>query len=114
MKKLIIAAALLFASVAHADQPLRFVPCGYQQITSLSSAVSLTIPSSCGGLPVAFAVLKAEAQALRYRDDGTAPTNSVGMPMAVADPAFTYTGTLSALQFIEQTSGGKLDVLYYR
>ena len=58
-------------------------------------------------------MITAEAQAVRYRDDGTDPTTTVGMPLAVGT-ALTYTGTLTAIKFIEQTSGAKLNVLFYR
>ncbi|QIP09038.1 hypothetical protein [Bradyrhizobium symbiodeficiens] len=59
-------------------------------------------------------MIKAEAQAVRYRDDGTAPTATVGFPMATADEPFVYQGTISKLQFIEQTASAKLNVLFYR
>jgi hypothetical protein len=54
-----------------------------------------------------------EAQAIRYRDDGTAPTATVGQPVAVG-ASVTYTGALSKVQVISQTSGAKLNVLFYR
>jgi len=90
------------------------VPLGYCQLTSLGSSTALTACS--GGIPTGAnaVILRAEAQALRYRDDAVAPTSSVGMPMAVADAAIFYQGTLTGLRFIEQTSGGKLDVSFYR
>ena len=81
-------------------------PCGYQQLT-LAGAVSLTVP-----VQAHYAVLVAEVQAVRLRDDGTAPTTSVGWLLPVGVP-FTYTGSLSALQAIQATSGAILNVLYY-
>ncbi len=54
-----------------------------------------------------------ESQGIRYRDDGTAPTATVGMPVA-AGVSFQYSGTLSTLQFIEQTASAKLNVSYYK
>lgn len=110
---LAIALCAVFISPAAADSGIRRVPCGYQQITNLSAATKLTIPAACGGAPV-LAAIKAEAQAVRYRDDGTAPTASVGMPLAIDEPGLEYQGTISAIQFIEQTSGATLDVLFYR
>ncbi len=47
----------------------RFAPKGYQQITDLSSAVSLTVPNGAN-----YAIIEAETQSVRWRDDGTAPT----------------------------------------
>lgn len=89
---------------------------GYQQITSLSSASGLTIPeknpiSGLCGQPT-LAVIEAEGQAVRWRDDGTAPTSTVGIPLAVGVP-LNYDGDLKNIQFIEQTSGAKLNISYY-
>lgn len=90
---------------------------GYQQITSLSSAQSLTVPSIIpNGVGMAakptLALIVAEGQAVRWRDDGTAPTASVGMPLAVGVP-LQYDGDLKNIQFIEQTGGAKLNISYY-
>ena len=75
---------------------------GYQQITSLSSATNLTIPQTTpNGLnakPV-FALIVAEGQAVRWRDDGTSPSASVGMPLAVGIP-LQYDGDLTNIKFI--------------
>lgn len=90
------------------NSAVRYVPLGYQQITSLSAAEGLTVPSGA-----TVAIIAAEAQAVRYRDDGVAPTASVGMPVAVGG-TLEYSGTLSAMQIIQQTSGGIVNVSYYR
>lgn len=82
-------------------------PKGYQQITTLSSAARLTVPDGSR-----YAVIKPEAQAVRWRDDGTAPTSSVGMPLATTE-TLVYTGDLKAIKFIEQTSGAKLNIAYF-
>jgi hypothetical protein len=88
---------------------------GYQQITSLSSATNLTVPqTTLNGLnakPV-FALIVAEGQAVRWRDDKTAPTASVGMPLAVGIP-LQYDGDLTNIKFIEQVSGAILNISYY-
>lgn len=110
MKKIIALAAalLLVGTQAIADAGIRYAALGYQQITSLGSATALTVPTGA-----TTAVITAEAQAVRYRDDGTDPSATVGMPVAVA-VALTYTGPLKNVKFIEQTSGAKLNVLYYK
>ena len=82
-------------------------PLGYQQVTSLSSAAGLTVPAGA-----VVAVLNAEGQAIRWRDDGTNPTASVGMMIQV-DDYFIYTGSLSAVKFIEETASAKLNISYY-
>ena len=108
-KALLLAAALLaISTTAIADSGIRYAALGYQQITDLSAATALTIPTGA-----TTAVIVAEAQAVRYRDDGTSPTASVGQPVAVG-VSVTYTGPMSKVKFIEQTSGAKLNVLYYK
>jgi hypothetical protein len=110
--------ALLGSAAAQTvGQPM--VSLGYCQLTSLGSSTGLA--SCSGGVPAGAnaVILRAEAQALRYRTDGvtTAPTSSVGMPILIADePLFLQGGRLSLtnLRFIEQTSGGKLNVTFYR
>ncbi|HEY8879199.1 MAG TPA: hypothetical protein VIN03_16645 [Roseateles sp.] len=85
-------------------------PLGYQQITSLSGAQGLTVPAG-----TKLALIQAETQAVRWRDDGTAPTATVGYPLAVGSE-LRYTGTaaaLAAIRFIEQTASAKLNVSYY-
>ena len=90
-------------------------PCGYQQITTLSTAggVALTVPveTSARRAPT-MALIKCETQAVRYTDDASAPTSTVGFPLAVGE-TLTYTGNLAALKFIEQAASAKLNVLYY-
>lgn len=81
---------------------------GYQQITDLSAAAALTVPTGAR-----LAVLVCETQAVRWRDDGTDPTASVGMPLATG-VVWTYPGDLSAIKFIETTASAKLNVSYYK
>ena len=91
-----------------------FVAAGYQQITSITVATTLTIPA--GSM---LAVICVEAQGIRYRDDGTAPTASVGMPVA-SGTCFQYAASnsagsvLAAMQVIQQTSGAIVNVSYYK
>jgi hypothetical protein len=88
---------------------------GYQQITSLSSSTGMTVPTNGpNGLSAkpTLAVIIPEAQAVRWRDDGTAPTASVGMPLAVSQPLH-YDGDLTKIRFIEQVSGAKINIAYY-
>lgn len=80
---------------------------GYQQLTSLSSATALTVPAGSR-----LALIQGETQNVRWRDDGTDPTTTVGMKL-LADGALEYDGALSAIKFIEITSGAKLNVSYY-
>lgn len=89
---------------------------GYQQITSLSASTGLTVPTADPATGLAakanFALITPEAQAVRWRDDGGAPTASVGMPLA-AGVTLQYDGDLTKIRFIEQTGGAKLNISYY-
>lgn len=110
MKKMLLAVAAFFLSTAAvADVGIRYAPIGYQQITSLSSAQALTVPAGATS-----ALIRTEAQSVRWRDDGTDPTASVGIPMLAADAPLLYTGALSKIRFIESTSGAKLNISYYK
>jgi hypothetical protein len=80
---------------------------GYQQITSLSAAASLTVPTGA-----TMALVTPETEGVRWRDDGTDPTASVGMPIA-AGAYFNYDGDLNRIRFIQQTATAKLNVSYY-
>ena len=66
---------------------------GYQQITSLSSAASLTVPTTDKNgsfQKPTFALIICETQNVRWRDDGTAPTASVGMPLIPRDAVVSW------------------------
>lgn len=80
---------------------------GYQQITSLSASTALTVPPGA-----TMALIVAETQAVRWRDDGTAPTASVGMPLATG-VSLSYDGDLRTIRFIQQTASATLNVSYY-
>lgn len=80
---------------------------GFQQITDLSSASGLTVPNE-----TELAVFSIEGASVRYRDDGTSPTSSVGM-LLHSGTVFEYNGPLNAIEFIEVASGAKLNVSYY-
>lgn len=83
-------------------------PVGYEQITDVSSAVGFTIPAG-----TSHVIVNVEAQAVRWRDDGTDPTASVGMRLEVGDSLEYDSRTLGTLKFIEEVSGAILNVSYY-
>jgi hypothetical protein len=87
---------------------------GTCQLTSLSASTGLA--SCSGGIPTGAnaVVLRAEAQALRYRSDAGAAASTAGVPILVADPPLFFQGALSSLRFIESAGSGKLNVLFYR
>jgi hypothetical protein len=80
---------------------------GYQQITNLTASTALTVPAGA-----TMALIIPELQGVRWRDDGTAPTATVGMPLA-AGTSLSYDGDLKAIRFIQQAATGYLNVSYY-
>lgn len=88
------------------DYPLS--PKGYQQITSLGTAQALTVPAGAR-----YALIQAENQNVRWRDDGTNPTASVGMVLSKDSDGLWYSGFPEKLRFIEAAAGATLNVSYY-
>lgn len=82
-------------------------PLGYQQISPVASPQSLTPPTYSR-----IALIQCEADSVRWRDDGTAPTPTVGMLLAAGD-SMVYSGDLTAIQFCQVTAGGILNISYY-
>lgn len=117
MKRLLSAMLLGLALCAPAHAQKRVAsdfiqPLGYCQLTSVSSS---TLVSSCsGGIPAltGWAVLCIDTAAIRWRDDGTAPTASVGMPVA-AGQCFYYSGTVAALRVIAQSGSPVVNISFY-
>lgn len=75
------------------------------------TALPTTDPNQYGSRPLA-ALIQADGGSLRWTDDGTTPTASVGMILA-AGSAMVYQRDLAKLQFIQVASGAKLNVTYY-
>jgi hypothetical protein len=134
---LIAAVALPCAAALAQDLPTgvkisgQYQSYGYCQITSLAAAVALPTAlntAGCNPIPSAncssaaqcpvFAEICNEGTAARYRDDGTAPTASIGMIVpsgtATAPSCFQYAGPLAALQLISESSGSVIDLTFYR
>ena len=121
MKNFLAAAivSLFLCASASAQTPMvgiPWVPLGYCQLTSPGAASKLSACNSGAGIPAGanLAVIRTEGQAIRYRDDGTAPTAAIGQPILVADPPFVYQGTLSAFQLIQEGSNATVDVTFYK
>ena len=87
---------------------------GTYQLSATNTASSAATTS--GGIPpgATMAYLDAEVAGVRYRDDGGAPTATVGSLIATGNPGIFYTGTLSALRFIAATGSPLLNVSFYR
>lgn len=109
---LVVLASLLSSGDAWADSTLTkpgpLSPMGYQQLSSLSSATGFTVPSSA-----TIAVVVCTGQTVRWRDDGTSPTSSVGTELTV-NTYFPYVGNLSLIKFIQESASATCDVAYYK
>jgi hypothetical protein len=84
-------------------------PLGYQKVTSLSAAKPLNPPDGA-----TLALVIAETQAVGWRDDGTAPTGTDRMQLAVNTPTWFGRMNLAALQFIELAASATLHISYYK
>lgn len=101
-------------SMAAPHSAFKWTPLGYAQTNNLASAIgfgglSITVP------PDAIMVLIAcETAAIRWRDDGTSPTATVGMPLA-AGQEFQYTVVdFSQIRFIAQSGSPVLNFNFYK
>ncbi len=83
---------------------------GYVQDAVLTASQGL--PSIPAG--ATYALIQAEAQSIRWRDDGVDPTASTGM-LLTAGSSFMYSsGPLANVRVIEATGGAVVNVSYYR
>jgi hypothetical protein len=88
--------------ISQACTPLGFVTVAVTPTTAVgftngivAGTTTFTIPAGAN-----LAVLVALTGGCMWRDDGTAPTPTAGMPMLVSQPPFEYSGDLKAIQFI--------------
>jgi hypothetical protein len=82
-------------------------PVGYRQITNLTAAI---------GIPIAngrVAVVQALFANVRWRDDGVAPTGTVGIRLHAGETMF-YTGNLRSIRFIEEAASAELNITAYQ
>jgi len=89
------------------SSPYTYTPLGYQQLT-VTGVVGLTAPS---GSTIAF--ISVATSGVNYRDDGTNPTSTVGMPVS-AGQQLQYSGALSSIKFIAQSGTPVLNISYYK
>lgn len=92
-------------------------PRGFQQIVAatLASSTALTIPIGNDGLEPDFCIVHPDTQNVRWRDDGSAPTSTVGMRLLVgAELRINGTAAMKAARFIVETAGANLNISYYR
>ena len=86
-------------------------PFGYQQIT-VTTVIGFTLPTLINGQPVGYAVIQCNGGVVRWRDDGVAPTATVGMSLP-SGAELDYSGEMTALVFILSSGTPILDITYY-
>lgn len=85
---------------------------GYQQF-ACDTSTGLTLTAAVVKGTPAYFLIKPEAQAVRWRDDGTAPTATIGQPLAVGETLRYDAKNASQLRFIAQTAGGIINATAY-
>lgn len=86
-------------------------PLGYQQVTVTSAVFGIPFPAGRAG--TVLILVQAEAQALRWRDDGTDPTATVGYLVPV-NSELRYTGANpAALKMIAAAVGAIANIAIY-
>ena len=90
-------------------------PLGYCSTLSLTSAQKLSaicaIPAGANAI-----IVRAEGNAVRWRDDGVAPgaTAGLGMPLGTSDAPLYLQTNLANMQFISQTGTADLNINFYQ
>jgi hypothetical protein len=112
---LLCLALLALASPARAatvTEPALLVSLGYCQ---LSVTTAVLVSTCSGGIPAGatFAWITPETAAIRWRDDGTAPSATVGNPVS-AGQQLVYGGLLASLQVVAQSGTATVNVAFYR
>lgn len=94
-------------------------PLGYAQLTSIDSSTLVSSATfgtaTSAGIPAgtSLLIIIPQTQAIRWRDDGTAPTATVGYPLAVGQE-LRYTGRGQAnLRVISQVAGAAINITAY-
>ena len=84
-------------------------PLGYAQLTPVSSTALTTFAG------YTYCIVQAEGQTIRFRDDGVAPTTTVGMQIFPGG-SVTFSGTaeVSAVRVIQTATGGLVDESCYK
>jgi hypothetical protein len=94
------------------------VPLGYAQSATVDASTLISSLSFAGGSPgippgTQLLMITPQTQAIRWRDDGTAPTAAIGYPLAVG-AELRYTGAnLASLRVISQVAGAIVNVVAY-
>jgi hypothetical protein len=89
-------------------------PLGYVQVTPDATSRKLVLPALPAGFQVGYAIIQCEGavSSVRWRDDGTAATASVGMILSTGQE-LDYSGDMTMIQFIVAAANPVLNIAYY-
>ena len=93
------------------------VPLGFDQILITAVAKGLDEGEILAAIPADARLAWLQIQGtddVRWTDDGTTPTASIGMLFESTDPDIMYAGDLSTIQFIEVSGAPQLNVSFYK
>ena len=88
---------------------------GYVQnsVGAIDTAITIASLFPSGVIPAGTQLLLISAQAaIRWRDDGVAPTTAIGYPLA-ANAELRFTGQTGRLQVIGQAASAVINVIAY-
>jgi hypothetical protein len=93
--------------------PYSLAPLGFGALMLTSTAVLLS--TITGGIPARarVAIISVETANARFRDDGTAPTASVGVQLVSGVAPFVYMGDLTAIQFVAVSGSPVINAAFY-
>lgn len=96
-------------------KPAAFIPLGCTTWQAVTNGASVLLSAVSGGIPAGATLVDiVPSVAVILRDDGSAPTpTGPGLPIQT-NTIFPYSGTLSAVQFIAQTTSGTVSACFYR
>lgn len=80
----------------------------YDQVTNLTSATALTPPAGA-----TIALVQVNAGVVRYRRDGTNPTNTVGFLAYATGPTMFFSAPFANLKFINNGTAASLNIEWY-
>lgn len=95
-----------------ADRPLGYVQAAAGAVDTAVTLASL-LPGGVVPPGTCMVLITPEAQAIRFRDDGTAPTTAIGFPLAVGTSLQYTGGNLPGLRLISQTAGAIVNIALY-
>lgn len=122
--KLLCAALLILVSGAAqaqvpggvtATKPAMFTPMGCRAWLAVTTGSAVSLSAVAGGVPLGATLADIVASVgVVMRDDGSAPAAAgPGIPIQ-ANTIYSYSGALSAVQFIAQTTAGTIQTCFYK